>query len=171
MSKELAPLEALEILKEANAIYCGCASNLFARYRFEIETIETALKDYEMQKRIVKDLTACKYDLIEERNKRIIERRAIYDDYNFQFLKRDVACKGCQYYENEKCTNKDDCFWLELERKLKAFEIIKEKKVDIVEFFRSPTCFAYNAHHIVFSQDLTQEEFDLLKEVLCRDNM
>ena len=53
-----------------------------------------------------------------------------------------------------------------VETALKALEIISKKKVDIVEFFRSPTCFAYNAHHSVFSQDLSQEEFDLLKKVL-----
>jgi len=44
------PLEALEILKEADTIYCCCASNLFARYRYEIETVEKSLKALEIIK-------------------------------------------------------------------------------------------------------------------------
>lgn len=47
MSKELTPLEALEIIKNAGTIYVGCASNIYTRYSFEIKIIEKALKDYE----------------------------------------------------------------------------------------------------------------------------
>ena len=59
-------------------------------------------------------------------SEKIIENRAIYEDYNFQFLKKDVACKNCQYYEDEKCNNTTGCFWITLEKKLKALEIIKK---------------------------------------------
>ena len=48
--KELTPLKALEIIKNAGTIYVGCASNIYTRYSFECKEIETALKDYEILK-------------------------------------------------------------------------------------------------------------------------
>ena len=59
----------------------------------------------------------------------------------------------------------------ELENELKVLEIIKNKKVDIELFNRVKTCKEYN-YSVGFSRlnrDLTQEEYDLLKEVLKND--
>jgi thiamine monophosphate synthase len=56
-----------------------------------------------------------------------------------------------------------------IEKELKALEIIKEKDVDIYIFQRCETVDKYNSRviHIVGeTRELTQEEYDLLKEVL-----
>ena len=63
----------------------------------------------------------------------------------------------------------------EIEKKLKVLEIIKEKKVDVVMLKTISDFATYNEHRIpnkvkdyvcVSDYMLTQEEFDLLKEVL-----
>lgn len=140
-------------------------------YPEEIKIIETALKRIDYLERVNKDLQESKDRLIEERNNKIIEHRAVYDNYNFQSIKKFVACKSCQYYEDDKCSNTSGCFWLDLEKKLKAFEIIKEKRVNVLMF----VCYAnsgkngfkmYNQAMENEEWRLTQEEFDLLKEVL-----
>lgn len=87
-----------------------------------------------------------------------------YDDYNFQSIKKFVACKWCQYYKNEKCTNKDDCFWLGSEKKFKALDIIKTKKVNVNCIISGWSLGKYNSYKTHIS--LTQDEFDLLKKVL-----
>lgn len=48
MNKDLTPLEALEIIKNAGTIYVGCASNIYTRYSFEIKIIENALTQLEI---------------------------------------------------------------------------------------------------------------------------
>ena len=63
--------------------------------------------------------------------------------------------------------------WKDIEKKLKALEIIKEKKVDVLDF---TSCANYETYMFFFKlwnwngeyDDfiLTQEEYDLLKEVL-----
>ena len=49
--------------------------------------------------------------------------------------------------------------------KLKALEIIKKKRVNIQALFYSSSCEDYNKHYNHY-EDLTQEEYELLKEVL-----
>lgn len=99
LAKEPTPLEALEILKEANTIYCDCASNLFARYRFEIETIETALKRLEIidklnEKHCEDTQNKLKaLEIIKEKNVDIVE------------LKRSIDLQ--QYNSNHFSTSKD----------------------------------------------------------------
>lgn len=62
-----------------------------------------------------------------------------------------------------------------IEKDLKAFEIIKEKRVDVYYFMSCETLKEYNedalSHYGIYDVDadqrmLTQEKFDLLKEVL-----
>lgn len=57
-----------------------------------------------------------------------------------------------------------------IRRELKALEIIKEKGVNVRAFLkcchRADGLLIYNSQ-CVESQELTQEEYDLLKEVLC----
>ena len=56
---------------------------------------------------------------------------------NFYLLRNFDACNKCQYFENEKCTNKDDCFWKIIERDLKDYNQIQEwmKKYEIKDLF------------------------------------
>lgn len=56
-----------------------------------------------------------------------------------------------------------------VEKELNALKIVKEKYVD---FFQLPCCkniFEYNDLKFFENEKLTQDEFDLLKEVLCDD--
>lgn len=55
-----------------------------------------------------------------------------------------------------------------IEKSLKALEIIKEKEVDIHNLLISETVEQYNSytHWLGYKGNLTQEEYDLLKEVL-----
>ena len=132
----------------------------------KFDIIETELKRIDFLERVNKDLSNSNHKLIEERVNKVIEHRIVYEDYNFQSIKKFVACKDCQYYENEKCMNKGDCFWLDLERKLKALEIIKEKRVNVDLFYYSKNLEDYNRNITTNNRLLTQTEFDLLKEVL-----
>ena len=100
MNKELTPLEALEIIKNAPTIYVGCASDVYTRYSFECNIIEKTLKAY-------------------------------------------------GYFEDNS-------------KKLKALEIIKEKI--FAGLYR--TGFALYTRGGAVVKILTQEEYDLLKEVL-----
>lgn len=50
--------------------------------------------------------------------------------------------------------------------KLKALEIIKEKRVDVDRLLRSKDLGEYNFSNAYVYQDLTQDEYDLLREVL-----
>ena len=92
---------------------------------------------------------------------------------DFKELKK-INCFYCQYHINEECVN-DKCIWNNVEKELKVLEIIKEKKVDVGQL---TICFSlkdYNkyifdkfrlADDEIQERTLTQEEFDLLKEVL-----
>ena len=53
----------------------------------------------------------------------------------------------------------------DIEKELKALEIIKEKRVDIGWLIRSKNCSKYNLG-VGSSQSLKKEEYNLLKEVL-----
>lgn len=58
--------------------------------------------------------------------------------------------------------------WEEKQKKIKAFNTIKEKKVDIHYLLKCKTPDEYNKkiRWLGFRDDLVQEEFDQLKEVL-----
>ena len=52
---------------------------------------------------------------------------------NLDDLKRlafENACIRCQYYVDKQCWNRCECVWKNIEKALKALEIIKEKKVN-----------------------------------------
>ena len=53
----------------------------------------------------------------------------------------------------------------QINKELEALEIIKEKRVNVQALFYSSSCEDYNKHYTHY-EDLTQEEYDLLKEVL-----
>jgi len=52
-----------------------------------------------------------------------------------------------------------------IEKELKALEIIKTKKVNVMIFLGCDNLEEYNKHPLTWNY-LTQEEYDLLKEVL-----
>lgn len=56
----------------------------------------------------------------------------------------------------------------EVEKAVKALEIIKDKQVDIHNLLNSKTCKQFNnfTKWLGYKGNLTQEEYDLLKEVL-----
>ena len=54
-----------------------------------------------------------------------------------------------------------------IENSLKALEIIKDKGIDILEFRNHKKAKTYNEHtKRTFVEDYTEEEFELLKEIL-----
>lgn len=53
-----------------------------------------------------------------------------------------------------------------LKKALKALEIIKEKEVVVSLLIWSDTLDKYNSHTMLVFSELTQEEYELLKEVL-----
>lgn len=58
-----------------------------------------------------------------------------------------------------------------VETALKALEVIKEKRVDVDDLIESVNLEEYNRHmSFCYGSFLTQEEYDLLKEVLCSEN-
>ena len=73
-----------------------------------------------------------------------------------------VICPQCQYHD-EKCNV--ECFSNIIEKELKALEIIKKKRVLIDVLLELNTLEDYNEFKSKKEQ-LTQEEYDLLREVL-----
>lgn len=79
------------------------------------------------------------------------------------------------YNENCICNNNLHYSYLTIEKELKALEIIKNKRVDLYGLIDCDKLIQYNCYIKVFNEKvlkgnerefLTQEEFDLLKEVL-----
>lgn len=149
MSKEL---EALEIIKNAPTIYVGCASDIYTRYSHECKIIETALKDYELMKQtkiIIADKKISDNDLDKLKNQRM-------------FVGNLEQCEVKQLFDKEN------------QKKLKALEIIKRKRVNVRAFLKCchtiDGLLIYNGQcdnsNAVESKELSQKEYDLLKEVL-----
>lgn len=129
-------LQALEIIKNAPTIYVGCASDIYTRYSHECKIIENALKNYE-------ELT----------NKPVVL-------YGRTQALIDMICKT---HKEIKVINLID------ERKVKAFDTIKEKQVDVYILLKTKSLDEYNEWYVGIQDNfmpLTQDEYDLLKEVL-----
>ena len=112
MSKELSPLEALEKIRKEIAYY--------SLYKKHLDTIETALKDYEELKKL---------------------KLLPYPKVNDEEYRRSVI------------------------KRLQALEIIKDKEVNVFIFLHSGDLETYN-DMVEDNRKLTQEEYNLLKEVL-----
>ena len=144
MSKELTPLEALEKIKDIIREDGEDIDN--PRFLVdELSIIETALQDNYFYKYMINKI--CDFmgldinpfeDLVNTENEMI---NYIYENECFRV---DVA------------TNKN---------KLKAFEIIKKKRVNVHLLILSDSLEKYNFNLLPYRK-LTQEEYDLLKEVL-----
>lgn len=117
MSKELSPSDAFIRIEHSSKRYKGRKEDL--------DTIFTALKDYEMEHTLRIRLENINYELVREKQK------------------------------NDK--------------ELKALEIIKEKQVDVYILLKTKSLDEYNEWYVGIQDDfipLTQEEYDLLKEIL-----
>ena len=53
-----------------------------------------------------------------------------------------------------------------IEQELEVLKIIKEKKVQVAIFLLSNSCIGYNMARGLLGEDLTEEEYNLLREVL-----
>lgn len=136
MSEELTPLKAFKKLREQNDFLKQ--RNIPKEYRYddELDIIETTLKDYE-------ELT----------NKPVVL-------YGRTQALIDMICKT---HKEIKVINLID------ERKVKAFDTIKEKQVDVYILLKTKSLDEYNEWYVGIQDNfmpLTQDEYDLLKEVL-----
>ena len=67
-----------------------------------------------------------------------------------------------EYVFNDQCCEDYNT----IEKELKALEIMKNKEVQIATLILSNTCDGYNFSKGLLGKFLTQEEYNLLKEVL-----
>ena len=82
--------------------------------------------------------------------------------YEDEMLIVETALKRLEQLEEEK-----QSFDRVIEKKLKALEIIRKKRVNIGDFVRCKNIEDYNEYCCYNEKEqLTQEEYDLLKEVL-----
>lgn len=141
MKKELTPLEVSKQLKEFVLEFVkNGLDRIFIHGSFDI--IENTLKDYE-------ELTSKPVMLYGRTHG---HTQALVDSI-------------CKNYKEVKITNLED------EKKLKALEIIKQKEVNVYRFhlvqsYKNPLERYNDTFHIVEKNFLSQEEYDLLKEVL-----
>ena len=138
MNKELSPLEALEKIKYK------LSSSKANGYWEDLDTIEKALKEYESMKQakiIVVDKKISDDDLEKLKNQRM-------------FVSSAEQCEVKLLFDEET------------QKKLKALEIIKEKKTFVALLHSCKTVYEYNEHVKWENAFLTKEDFDLLKEVL-----
>ena len=89
---------------------------------------------------------------------------ALLDDYNFESIRNFVACKKCQYYEKEKCSNTTGCFWLDLEKKLDKLE--RYEKLNISE---EQAQYLYNNMKDIEIAGKKVKAFDIIKKLLKED--
>ena len=91
---------------------------------------------------------------------------AFYDlrDYN--------ACNHCQYQKSKDCIKGNFCIWNDIEKELKALEILRTKTlISIHDIQHHDNVVDLNAYlRFMYgyktSSVLTKEDFDLLNEVL-----
>ena len=160
-------LEAWEEIKLGYICGQGAINEFALREseRQKLELVETALKEKEQQDSVLKVLK----EIIEfaqtlphiEPNKNNGFNIMSAVSINIQ---RDIENKERELLRQWVLKT---CF----PKELKALEIIKEKRVDIVgvllyAFKREDGCDFYNSYMIKEEDKLTQEEYDLLKEVL-----
>lgn len=105
------------------------------------------------------EIECCK--IIEKALKRLEEHEKILKDYDFNLANFREACFTLAQFRGEGFTG--------IEKKIKALEIIKDKNVDISYFkYHRVSLDDYNENiaNGIGIKYLTQEDFNLLKEVL-----
>ena len=142
MSKEMTPLQALKKIKQAKYfVDFELDAKVSEDYKKELDIIETALKRYST---IEQHLIKRGFDNLEDFIKQLDEYVEISEKEH----------KELMILKSQSCQNK-----------LKALEIVKEKNVSICWLKDCKDRAEYN--DLADKQEqLAQEEFDLLKEVL-----
>ena len=107
------------------------------------------------------------YEILESAHKDFDDIKDICNSYNIEFNLPNIreALFTFAQLKGEYGTN-----WNNYNKKLKALEIIKEKGVDILKLKECKRCKKPDEYNkrtsYSYHKMLTQEEFDLLKEVL-----
>lgn len=130
-------------------------------HKKEFNLLEKALKEKEQQDeiiKIIKEIISFKasepeFEMDEDDSVRSIIGRVYLE------LKRAITNNERELFRNWVL---ETCF----PKELKALEIIKEKGLDIREFRYASSLYEYNICKNVGCKELTQEEYDLLKDVL-----
>ena len=83
----------------------------------------------------------------------------------WQQLSHLFACGLCQYWKDNKCNNRGECIWLDIEKELKALAYLKE--LGFIEFgeVKSGYCIGFAGIGI----KIPKKKYDLLKEVMTND--
>ena len=176
MNKDLTPLEAFKRFKnnirwlEENTSLKGYFENSELHFEEDLDIIEKELKEKEQQDSVIKTLK----EIIEFNNKLPYIEPNKDDGFNIISavrinLQRDVENKERELLRKwvlETCFSKE----------LKALEIIKNKKVNIDDLYTiwslnnidDENCLKiYNNPRTIYGKPkLTQEEYDILKEVI-----
>lgn len=103
------------------------------------------------------------YEIIENGLKKLEKYELLLNKYKIDKYNFEDICYTVSHYP---------CDFLTFIAKNKALEIIKKKGVDVSEIMIQNTLYAYNRfaschpNNNYHRKELTQEEFDLLKEVL-----
>lgn len=154
MTKELEALERLYCAGRLDLDYV-----LNGKQDQDYKIIETALKEYENLDDIYYDTWYACERLKENNNFALMFIDDIYCLINTKDNKFDVI-------DNYKINNYG-IIDNGTKKKLKALEIIKEKQVNVGDFIRCKSIEDYNDYCCYNEKEqLTQEEYDLLKEVL-----
>ncbi len=139
MSKELTPLQALKDLQEVK----GWNNKEFHK---RLTVIKKALKEHELMKQA----------------RFIVANKEISDDDIEKLINQRMFADSLEQREIKPLFDE------ETQKKLKAFEIIKNKNFDLFYLLDSRDLEDYNDKCDCYRNlsYLTQEEYDLLKEVL-----
>ena len=152
MSKELTPLEALENIKK---LFIGSSINLSKQF----DIIEKALKDHTKIKELFEKFGIEDVYNLEVRLMNYELGEKVLKDYGLTLAEFRRACLTYTQFKNCKA-----------DKNLKALVIIKEKEIDVYLLSGCKKVSQYNnsvdLYEIPNKRHLTQEEFNLLKEVL-----
>lgn len=162
MGRKMTPLEALKRVKQARYfIDFELDAKVGEDYKEELKIIETELKEKEQQDNVLKVL------------KEVIEFAVVLPEVKptkddvFSVISA-VSINAQRAIENKKRELfrqwvLDTCF----PKELKALEIIKEKRTDVGYLMSCDFLCDYNdCDETPYDKPLTQEEYDLLVEVL-----
>ena len=105
-----------------------------------------------------KELFEEDFNVIEKELKELEEHEEILNDYNLTLADFREACLLLAQWRSAGLN------WADYEKQKKALEIIRDKQVAVDELLRCADCEDYN--DFAGSNSLTQEEYELLKEVL-----
>lgn len=165
MDEKLTPLQALERIKKAPISYKEETPRFTHTYLQDLDTIETALKDYESRKTLLenidKDVVVFEPKEVWEEKQKLLKAveevklpkiKKLDDDvFCFEDIQEMVFMSKSKHEEDEKYK--------------KAVEIIKNKNPDLC-LLKTSRDFQHYMDLCAMRNEITQEEYDLLKEVL-----